>query len=185
MNRVAVITALMAAAVAGIPAFASDVAQITRMDVTTVKSEPFVQQNIIAAPETVSTTTVTTAKTNINLVPNCQPQVYVINPTQALLATPGIMIELVRPDDLITRQAELNARILVEQNAGTITGAQANELLTRLNNVASTECQNKLNGNLTWKQVGDTYKSYDRISHDLDNYSTDRGHRLAGSFIVL
>jgi hypothetical protein len=94
-------------------------------------------------------------------------------------------ITVVQPDDLITRQAELNARILVEQSAGTITTAQANDLLNRLGQVAACEANQKATGSLSWKEVEHTYRAFDRISHDLDQESTDRHHALAGSFIVL
>ncbi len=96
-----------------------------------------------------------------------------------------MLIEVERPDDLLTRQAELNAPILLEQSAGTISAAQANELLARLRQVAAIECDMKAAGTLSWREVQHTYRAFDKISHDLDQYSTDTDHRLAGSFIVL
>jgi len=185
-NAFAFSAAVVAAIAAVVPAFASGVA-VTQVESTTVKSEPVMMQNVIAAPDVAANTTCVSTTTvkdcNTALVPTLTPSVFVVNPPPAFL--PGMVITVVRPDDLITRQAELNARILVEQSAGTITTAQANDLLNRLGQVAAIEANEKANGSLSWKQVEHTYRSFDRISHDLDTYSTDRNHALAGSFIVL
>jgi hypothetical protein len=186
MKKFALTAAVAATVFAGIPAYCSEVATITKFDVTTVKSEPFVQQNILVAPDVATnTTTVTTTKTDIGLVPTLQPSIFVMNPCLALTNAACVVIEVVRPDDLLTRQSELNARILVEQAAGTISAGQANDLLSRLSQVAAIECNMKAAGTLTWRQVEHTYRAFDLISHDLCNYSTDKNHSLAGSFIVL
>jgi len=188
MKKVFALSAAVVAAVfAGIPALAADVTSVTQVESTTVKCEPAVSQNIIEAPDVASNITCVSStmvkNCNTALVPTLSPTVFLIDRTPAFL--PGMVITLVRPDDLITRKAQLNARILVEQSAGTISTSQANDLLNRLSQVSMTECNMKANGSLTWKQVEHTYRSFDGIAHDLDQDSTDRNHALAGSFIVL
>ena len=186
MNKLALTAAIAATISVGIPAFASDMEQITRVDVETIKSEPVMQRNILVAPElAASCTKTTTTKCDQTLVPTNQPTVFIINAPTALTSLPGVMIEVVRPDDLVQRGGELTARILVEKSAGTITAAQADDLLSRLNQVFSIESNMKANGTLSWKQVEHTYRAFDRISHDLDQESTDTNRALASSFIVL
>ncbi|HEY9773738.1 MAG TPA: hypothetical protein V6C81_08000 [Planktothrix sp.] len=179
-----VLVAVAATVFTGIPAMAD--CTVTQINSETIKTQPAVQENIISSPELAATCTTTVIqKKDTAMVPNYRPSVFVVNPSPALLASNGVVIEVVNPDDLIYRQAELNARILVEQAAGTITTAEANDLLNRLGNVAGVENGMKAEGTLTWKQVEHTYRAFDRIAHDLDNYSSVGGNRLAGSFIVL
>lgn len=183
MKKFALTAAVAAAVFAGIPAYSADSVVIQKIDVNTVSADPVLRTNVIEG-SAVTTTTLTT-KTDKSLVPTLQPSVFVVNPPPALVSASGVIIQVVRPDDLITRQADVNARILVEQSAGTLTAAQANELLGRLTQVAAVEANMKNSGTMTWQQVERTYRSFDKISHDLENYSTDRDHRLAGSYIVL
>lgn len=158
----------MAATIA-LPALSADT--VTRVDVSTVNEEP------IVAPTLATTTTTTTTTAGATA-----PSVFVLNPP-AILA--GAIFTVVKPDDLMRRQAELNARILLEQSAGTLSSNEASALITRLNNIASNECALKANGGMTWKQVEHCYRRFDDVGRDLDRNSTDAKHRLAGSFIVL
>ena len=150
-----------------IPAFSADTT-VTRVDVKTVSAEPVVVPNLATC------TTTTTVGTT--------PSVFVVNPP-AIIS--GAIFAVVKPDDLLRRQAELNARILLEQSAGTLSASQANALITRLDNIASRECALKASGGMTWKQVEHTYRRFDSVARDLDKNSTDSKHRLAGNFIVL
>ncbi len=183
MKKLALTAAAIGVALLGIPAFADSV-QVTEMKVQSISSEPLVQTNGFTSVQCSAVKEGTCAK-HTSLVPMNPPAVFVANAPDVLLTAPNAIITIFRPDDLITRQTELNARILIEQAAGTITGSKANELITRLGNVASNENALKLNGQLSWKEVERTYRSFDRISHDLDNASTDKNHMVAGNFIVL
>jgi hypothetical protein len=184
MKKLALTAAAVGVALLGIPALA-DTVQVTEMKVQSINAEPFLQTNTVVPVQCATIKETKVIKKESVLVPTTQPMVFVVNPSEYLLSYPNAIISVVRPDDLITRQAELNARILVEQAAGTISDTKANEFITRLGNVSANENALKLNGQLSWQEVERTYRSFDRIAHDLDNASTDRNHMVAGNFIVL
>lgn len=155
------------------PAAAADLATgITQVQVTTEQ------------PSTVVTEKTTTITNSIS-----PPAVFIESPGTNVVTTmttvsPSIIVTLVRPDDLIRRSRELSARILVEQTAGSITSAEASDLLNRMQQIASLESGYKANG-MTWWEVEHLYRQFDKVGSDLDRFSTDSKKTLAGNFIVL
>jgi hypothetical protein len=132
--------AIAATVVLGMPAFADQT--VTQMEVQTSTTQPVVQEKVITTSTPNSTTSSTQTKYTLLVLSNA-------------------------PDDLKKRQADLNDRILAERQAGTITGAKADNLLNRLTNVATDYNMHAQQGSPNWKLVEQTYRAFDKIAHDL------------------
>lgn len=121
--------------------------------------------------------------TTIDAANNKQAVVFVSPTTASTVTVKSVLIS--RPDDLVKRREGLLARIAVERAHGTITEGEASDLLSRMNQAASVEASMRGDGILTWKEVKDLYKEFDRVGSKLDSYSDDTNRKLAGTYIVL
>jgi hypothetical protein len=177
MNALLKVTYTLAAMLVASASAAVFAAEVTSSTVTTVSK-----------PSSLSITT--NAPTFIIPGPSFQqPNVIqsVIVPVPGFVTTTAqiVGIKLYKPDDLLARRDGLVARICVERDAGTISSSEANDLLTRIQNVDSTEASMKASGMLTFREVKKLYGRYDKIGSDLDYFSTDHKKVIAGSYLVL